>query len=332
LEIITENYYNKGMKLSIATGKNYKSRCFKPLLLGFLFLLAAYSGAQESAPKYIMNFQNGAKLYRDERWMEAAAAFRSAQEIASNINEWSQAIYWVILSQMAGSDYGSALKDMDDLEKRAPNSIYSADMVYHRARVYYLQGYFEDAILLFKRFSDSINDNDREVANRKAAAFFWMGECLYSMGQLDDAEKFYAWVISKYPSSPKTDVSSYRIDLIRQKKIETELLSLLQWSHEESLKTNEEYQRKIKTYEYNLIAYQKRIAELTHGSVPNNQDVLNQDDIYIFEPVNTTPGNLNGGKSNDRPSQNDLLQRARLLEIEVQHLLDSFENIKGGSR
>jgi TolA-binding protein len=305
------------MRRTTITGKKHESCSFKPLLLGFLLLSAAYSTAQESVPQYVKNFQNGAKLYREARWMEAAAEFRIAQEISVNLNEWSQAIYWVILSEMASSDYGSALNDMDELEKKAPNMTYGIDIGYHRARVYYLQGYFEDAILLFKRYSDSISDSNIESANRKAAAFFWIGECLYSMGQFKEAEKFYAWVIAKYPASPKIEVSSYRIDLIKQKKIESELLSLLQWSHEESLRTSEEYQRKIRTFENNLNTYQKRISELTQDS-----DFVIQDS-YLNEPNKNTNADY---------SQNDLLEKARLLGNEVQQLLDSFEKSRGGSR
>ncbi|MDR0622835.1 MAG: hypothetical protein LBG10_00195, partial [Treponema sp.] len=56
--------------------------------------------------------------------------------------------------------------------------------------------------------------------------------------------------------------SSYRLGLINQKKIEIELLALLKWSHEESLKTMEEYQRRERTYDQALTAYQKRIADM----------------------------------------------------------------------
>jgi hypothetical protein len=69
-------------------------------------------------------------------------------------------------------------------------------------------------------------------------------------------------VVEKYPQSAKFEASSYRIALIDQKKIENELLKLLKWSHEESLKTVEEYQRRERTYEQAIIAYQKRIAEM----------------------------------------------------------------------
>jgi len=251
----------------------HKRRIFCLIFSGFMLFSAGFAAAQQtSGSEYARRFQNGSQLYQYARFNEAAIEFRRAQENASNTNDWAKAIYWVIISQLAYSDYGSSLRDMDELAKVSPNSTYARDMVYHRARVYFNQGYFEDALSLFNRFNAATNDVDRETSARRAAAFFWMGECLFAMGQLEEAEKFYAWVIGKYPYSPKIEAASYRVDLIKQKKIEYELLALLQWSHEESLKTSEEYQRTIRTYEHTLNVYQRRIAELTNTGnavIPN---------------------------------------------------------------
>ena len=268
-----------------------KSLFFVLVCAVLLLFPAVFSQAQESPQaQFIRRFQNGSQLYTLTRWQEAAMEFRRAQEIAVTLNEWSCALYWVILSELASSDYGSALMDMEELQKHAPYSVQSRDMVYHRAMVYYNQGYFEDALFLFNRFNSSIGDNDRESSDRRAAGFFWMGECLYSMGQYEEAEKFYAWVVARYPHSPKIQAASYRIDLIMQKKIEAELLALLQWSHEESLRTSEDYQRKIRTYEYTLNLYQKRISEFTQ---PEN--LLNQDENFEMPPEDMLMENDAGG-------------------------------------
>jgi len=246
----------------------------------FLFASSVHIFAQDN---FNRRYHNGTQLYKLARFQESAIEFRRAQEIAANANEKSAALYWVILSQLAYSDYGSAIRDMETLDKTAPNSPYAKDMVYHRARVYYNQGYFEDALYLFNRYNQSTVERDKESANRKAAAFFWMGECLFSLGQHDEAEKFYAWVVARYPESPKVEASAYRIDLIKQKKIESELLALLQWSHEEALRTSEDYQKTIRTYEYTLNMYQRRIAELTNSDNVTQQQITSQD-FYQYEP------------------------------------------------
>ena len=255
-----ENCYNKGM--------TQKVRVFLVSLILALFPFGLSLAQESDQTQYARRLQNGSQLYALSHWKEAAMEFRRAQELAQNMNEWSQSLYWVILSQLALSDYGSALRDMDDLQRRAPNSSYSRDMIYHRARVYFIQGYYEDALVLFNRYNASTADSDRVSADRRAASFFWMGESLYSMGQFDEAEKFFSWVLARYPQSPKVEAAAYRVDLIKQKKIEAELLALLQLSHEEALRTSEDYQRTIRTYEHTLNIYQRRIADLVN---PNMQ-------------------------------------------------------------
>jgi len=278
-----------------------KGRIFLVLLFLVLFPFGLQAAQENEQTQYARRFQNGSQLYALSHWQEAAMEFRRAQELAQNMNEWSQSLYWVILSQLALSDYGSALRDMDELQRRAPNSTYSRDMIYHRARVYFIQGYFEDALILFNRYNALTADFDRAAADRRAASFFWMGESLYSMGQFDEAEKFFSWVLARYPQSPKVEASAYRIDLIKQKKIEAELLALLQLSHEEALRTSEDYQRTIRTYEHTLNIYQRRIADLIN---PNTQQ------SYIDEP------------ENDPNQGNNLLEWALQLGGHVQEILE----------
>jgi TolA-binding protein len=93
-----------------------------------------------------------------------------------------------------------------------------------------------------------------------------MGECLYSLGQLNKALDVFSLIVEQYPQSVKYEASSYRLALINQKKVEIELLSILKWTHEESLKTVEEYQRRERTYDQAIIAYQKKIAEMLRDS------------------------------------------------------------------
>jgi len=50
--------------------------------------------------------------------------------------------------------------------------------------------------------------------------------------------------------------------MINQKKVENELLNLLKWSHEESLRNMEDFRRKESAYDQALSAYQKRIADM----------------------------------------------------------------------
>jgi tetratricopeptide (TPR) repeat protein len=300
--------------------------------LGFLPFSAEINAQANPSSTYNIRFQNGTALYNLNRWQEAAAEFRFAQESAQYANDWSQALYWVILSELAYSDYGSALRDMDELEKITPNSTYTRDMLYHRGRIYYNQGFFDNALILFRRYIDSVTDTDRVSADRRAAAFFWTGECLFTMGRFNEAESFYAWVTARYPESPKFEISTYRIDLIKQKKIEAELLALLQWSHEESLRTSEDYQRRIRTYEYTLNAYQRRIAELTQAGVSSGsgsvnierQSENNSGSINQSGAAGQIPGVIEQPQE-DIPEAESLLEWARRLNNNLDNIIRNNE-------
>ena len=311
-----------------------KNPCFALFLFCFLLLAAVVSTAQNGNQNdYIRSFNNGSQFYELSHWTEATMAFRRAEEIArntGNMNEWPRAMYWVILSELANTDYGSAIMDMDELHRNAPNSSFNRDMLYHRARVYYNQGSFNEALLLFRQYTDSVTDADPENKNRRAAAFYWMGECLYAMGQFDEAENLYSWVVTRYPESPKIEMARYRIDLIKQKKVEAELLALLQWSHEESLRTSEDYQRKIRTYEYRLNTYQRQIAELQgQESAENIEDTRPP---VTTSPVVDTPARQpveNVPTQRRLQADESLLERARQLGIDLQRILDDMNNSRG---
>ncbi|WP_461254991.1 tetratricopeptide repeat protein [Treponema sp. R80B11-R83G3] len=308
-----------------------QKRCVLPFVLLLLLICADFLGAQESPQaQYTRRYQNGTQLYKLARYQEAAIEFRRAQEIAPTVNDKAAALYWVILSQLAYSDFGSAIRDMEDLAKISPNSPYTRDMLYHRGRVYYNQGYFEEALFYLNRYNQSTTDADRQSADRRAASFFWMGECLYSMGQYEEAEKFYAWVIARYTDSPKVEAAAYRIDLIKQKKIESELLALLQWSHEEALRTSEDYQRTIRTYEYTLNMYQRRIAELSNNenviiNMNNQEFKQNEDQQQIVEDVTTPERRVQEPESADYTYNDYLIERAKQLGNDVQEILNNNE-------
>ncbi|GAB1482814.1 tetratricopeptide repeat protein [Treponema sp.] len=222
------------------------------LLLVFLVSLATVS-AQDTSP----SLERGLKLYAEARWAEAVLELRRAAASSTLDSDRTEALYWIALSQIAASEYAGAVQDLDSLISLNPSSQKAREAVYHKGRALFYLGRYDEAILSLKAYSDRAPDD----ASRAAAAY-WVGECLYSMGRLDDARRAFSTIVDTYPSSAKYEASFYRIALINQKKIESELLLLLKWSHEESLKTIEEYQRRERSYEQAIVAYQKRIAQM----------------------------------------------------------------------
>jgi TolA-binding protein len=234
-------------------------------LLCFFALAYAYSqapGTGTPGEGAASRLEKGINLYGEGKWREAIIELRHAEALSSAADQRSEALYWIGLTELAAGEYEAALQDMEGLEKFNPRFASLGELAYHKGRVLYYLGRFEEAILLLKSYNDAIGADEKNGASRGSAALYWIGECLYSMGFLQEASEVFLLVTEKYPQSAKFEAASYRIALIRQKKIEIELLGLLKWSHEESLRTMEEYQRREHSYDQALIAYQKRIADM----------------------------------------------------------------------
>jgi tetratricopeptide (TPR) repeat protein len=221
--------------------------------------------------------QYGVSLYGRGFWPEAVAELRLTYSTTSDPGIKADALYWIAMTELAAGNYENSIRAMDELARLSPANTKYAEVPYHRGRVYYYLGRYDEAVSLFRIYIDSIAVDVPGEQARKPAALYWMGECLYSLGQLNKAQDVFSLIVEQYPQSVKFEASSYRLALINQKKVEVELLSILKWTHEESLKTEEEYQRRERTYDQAIIAYQKKIAEMLRDSHLADLEASNAD-------------------------------------------------------
>jgi TolA-binding protein len=248
----------------------FKSRVVIALLAVLLGVfsppLPADSEKEPETGGNLSKIQAGVDLYGQGKWEEAAKTLRPVAGRDSAVAQRCEALFWLSLSELAMGDYEGALRDMEDLEKSDPENRRIPELGYHKGRALFFSGSYNEAVILLKNYADSIPGTPETLSpqdsSRKSAALYWVGECLYSMGLLDRAGEVFLLITESYPHSAKYEAASYRLALINQKKVETELLGLLKWSHEESLKTMEEYERRERSYDQALIAYQKRIADM----------------------------------------------------------------------
>ncbi|MDR2370875.1 MAG: tetratricopeptide repeat protein [Treponema sp.] len=206
--------------------------------------------------------ERGITLYGESRWREAVIELRRAEAEARNTDERAEALYWISLAELSAGEYGASLEDMEELERAAPESRYAGELSYHKGRVLFYLGRWDESAVLLRDYADNTGD-----AVKKAAALYWIGESLFAMGQFEEARDVFALITEQYPQSAKFEAASYRLALINQKKVESELLEMLKWSHEESLKSVEDYQRRERFYDQALVAYQKRFADLDGGGL-----------------------------------------------------------------
>jgi len=237
------------------------------LFLAFTEFVIAQSPQSPPADQTRSRLQTGIRLYSQGKWPEAVLELRRLQAEATTNAQRAEALFWISMSEISAGEYDQALQDMDALEAADPANRRVAELPYQRGRALYNLGRYSEAIVLLKGYADSLTPGGGVVlspadTSRKAAALYWTGECLYSMGQLDKAADVFTGIVQNYPGCSKYEASRYRLDLIEQKKVENELLGLLKWSHEESLKNMEEYRRREAAYDQALGAYQKRIADM----------------------------------------------------------------------
>jgi TolA-binding protein len=226
-------------------------------ILSFSSLTAQNSGKSTTTGKGKEIFDNALSFFSKNDYRNALVLFRKVVANPSYSALAPDAYYWSVLSDLALKDYDAAGKDIDYFLANYRNNARYPDVVYQNGRLEFLKDNFEKSLRIFQSFISAYPRHDMYPA-----ALFWAGECMYQLGQFADAEKTFSVLIEKYPESVKRDTAEYRLDLIEQKYREIELLKLLKWSHEESLKSIEEFQRREKSYEQAINAFQRKIADM----------------------------------------------------------------------
>ncbi len=198
----------------------------------------------------------GIGLFGEGRYSDALEIFNGVLADPGASNQRADAMYWSSVSYMALGDNGNAQRSLDAFLKEYPRNAFYPDALYQRGRISYVTGDYEEGIRLFGSFLDKYPDH-----SFYSSALFWTGECLFSLGRLSEAESIFRTILKDHAGSVKYEAAGYKIALIRYKYRENELLTLLKWSHEESLRVIEEFQRREKAYEQALSVYQRRLSE-----------------------------------------------------------------------
>ncbi len=224
------------------------SRCHQTILA---FLLLAATQGRPQAGDTEAELRAGLAAFQQQQYQQALTTFRRI--IDAEAAQAPDAEYWSAMSYMALEMLDEADRTLEHYLARYPGHALSGEAQYQKTRLLFLERDYENALQASYEFIRS-NPGSPFVPN----AYFWIGESLYSLGRLDEAERVFAKVLRDYPQSYKVEAASYRLSLLEFKKREEELLRLLKWSHEEFLRAVEEYQRREKTYEQALAAYQQR--------------------------------------------------------------------------
>ena len=242
----------------------FNQKVFLVFISFFLFShLSVYSN--ESG---MTMYEKGKTYYSNGKYLEALYFFNEL--ISEEYSDFSgDAYFWSAKSYLATGEIDSAEKNLEFFLLNFPRNSNYNEGFYYKGRILFIQKEYEKSLELFNRFIRS-NPFSPFTSN----AYYWIGDCLYNTGHFEEALDVFKKVVTDYPSGFKKEAAQYKISLIDYRFREEELLRLIRWSHEESMRTLEDYRNREKNYLQTIEAYQKRIIEIDSGNSEISEEAL----------------------------------------------------------
>jgi TolA-binding protein len=240
------------------------------IILIFSFCILLSINANEDLVK-------GIEFYQNEMYNEAISRFHNIILDPNNAGIHADAYFWLAKSYFILDRLEDTERNLEFYLVNYEEHKYYEDAFYLKGRLLFKQKEYDSAIIIFKNYIDLYPYSDLI-----SHCYFWIGESLFLLGNMDSAKQVFHIVINEYPQSVKYEASNYRLSLINIKRRETELLLLLKISHEEYLEALEEYQKLIQTYEQAISAYQKQLSgKLELSETVTSDELLAQKDTEI---------------------------------------------------
>ncbi|TVR59135.1 MAG: outer membrane protein assembly factor BamD [Spirochaetaceae bacterium] len=195
--------------------------------------------------------------FRQARYTPALLTFREVLADPDFSRHHADAYFWAAKTAMAASRFDEAARNLDRFLSDYTDSPYYAEAEYQRGRLLFLQNEHRSAIQVFEAFIAAHPDSPF-VPN----AYYWTAEALFRLGRIDEAAVLFRHVVRDFPSSARVEAAQYRLSVIDYAQREKELLELLRWSHSETLRAVEEFERKERSYREAVQSYQERLRSL----------------------------------------------------------------------
>jgi tetratricopeptide (TPR) repeat protein len=305
--------------------------------------LALFAGTQNAAAQtHRSRLEQGLGLYRAGYWADAALELRRSRMEAANAGQAAESLYWLSLAEFFLGDYAASLRDMDELQRIAPAGLRIDNIIYYRGRCLYYLNRPEEALTVFRLYESLLNrsraDTPRTAA-QKTTLSYWIGECLYSLGRFDQAAELFAEVVATKPRIEQHEAASYRLAMLRQNRLQGEILGMLDWSYSEYLRLAGEYREREAGFNATIAALQNQIGAGTGtaGAVTADPAPLLQLDARVTEYQRLLDNTaerirlLEAGLSETEraaaplvPGQEDAIRRIRALMAEADQLRSSL--------
>ena len=232
---------------------SHPRKAILPIVLLAVALCLHQGFAQSSGPA--SDLKDGVDQFRNSQYDKAILLFHNVI-LDPNAGPQKAAAYLLIAkSYMAIGKLDDAAHNLEFYLATYPGAADYEEASYQKGRLLFLQEEYENALQALQAFIAGY-----AKSTFVSSAWFWAAESMYGLGRLDDAQAVYQKIVADYPTSSKVEAAQYKLSLIQLRKREVELSKLLKWSHEELLKSVEEYQNREKAYVQAIEAYQKRLA------------------------------------------------------------------------
>ncbi len=203
-------------------------------------------------------FMYGLDLFKVAQYKQSARLFQAVLDDPDSIKFHGDAEYWMARCALETDDLVTASELLEDYLISYPGHQLNVYARYYKGRILFLQEEYDKTIHYYSSFLTSYPNSPFYPSS-----LFWIAESLYFLGRFDEASEIYNSLLDDYPRSVKTEAARYRLSLIEYRYREEELLKLLQWSHEEFLKSSSDYEQKEKEFNQALAVYQSKLIELT---------------------------------------------------------------------
>jgi tetratricopeptide (TPR) repeat protein len=182
----------------------------------------------------------GKQFFQNSSFREALSLFRDSLSDPRMVSQRNEAYFWTAKTLFALGRYDEAIRGFDFFLNEYSNDRNAAEALFLQARSYFLLNDFSGAIQLFNRMI-STHTRSPFIPN----AFYWAGESYLALGNLEEALRLFEIVVSQFPTAGRFEAARYRIDVIRLQQRENQLVTLMRWIQEDSLRVSEAQVREI---------------------------------------------------------------------------------------
>lgn len=254
-------------------------------------------------------FNSAIGNFQENRYSQSLAEFRQLLLDPQYSSLRGDAYFWIAKVLIAQERIQDAERNLNFFLNNFQENKNYPEGLYQRGRILYLKAEYESAVLAFSDFINS-NPSSPFVAN----AYYWTGEALFHLGQLDESEKMFSAVLEEFPTSFRVEAARYRLAVITMSRREQELLKLLQWTQEESIRTIEEFRKSEQEYEETIETYRRRMAR-------NADEVYAEEIRELIDEVSILENEQTSLQQTIDSQQNEI----RRLENQVRSLEQSLD-------